>query len=287
MRCAEHPFALQAPTGLIFALLVVALLLPVLVGPLPAELSNSSWLLLAVLGLCRWRALRLPACFVLLALQASQQVHEQLAARYLGPPRILCALFQIEEITARSLVRFGPTKAAAPAPAVLQLSFEARRLQPASELDRTWRGQRLRLQVHAPAAALLRSLSSGQRLWLRVRVRPPFGRRNAAGFDYERWLFSKRIIATGTVLGGWGSVGADVNVLDRLRDRARRSLADLEAGAWLSALLLGDRSGLQPADWQLLRKTGIVHLLVFEQQKRVAVSRQFDLFKILVAERLR
>ncbi|MEM1433327.1 MAG: DNA internalization-related competence protein ComEC/Rec2 [Pseudomonadota bacterium] len=261
MLRAEQPFALRAPTGLIFALLSLAVLVPVLAGPLPAGLSSSPWLLLVALGLCRWPALRLPACLLLLALQASQRISEQLDARYLGPPRSLCAVFQIEVITARDELPRA-NRSGLPAAPVLQLRFEARVLAAATDLDRRWEGQRLRLLARAPPAALLVHLRPGQRVWLRTRVRPPFGRRNPAGFDYERWLFSKAISATGTVLGGVAAAGADSSLLLRVREHTGHLLADLPTGAWLSALLLGDRSGLQPADWTVLRGTGTVHLLV-------------------------
>lgn len=111
------------------------------------------------------------------------------------------------------------------------------------------------------------SVHAGEIWRLAVRVKRPQGLVNPQAFDYEAWLLAQRIGATGTVksgellrpadgLGAWR---------DSLRQRLLATPAQGRAGA-LTALVLGDGSGLSRADWQLLQNTGTVHLMVISGQ---------------------
>lgn len=124
---------------------------------------------------------------------------------------------------------------------------------------------RLRLSWYDDAPAL----TPGQRWRLSVKLRRPHGFFNPGGFDYERWLFWEGIDATGYVtdehvperLGRGGGPGA---WLDRWRDRLGRRIAGAVEGpaaALLPALTVGDRRGLDDADWQVLNATGTSHLV--------------------------
>lgn len=108
-------------------------------------------------------------------------------------------------------------------------------------------------------------VSSGERWRLAVKLKRPAGLLNPHGFDYQAWLLSRGIGATGTVKDGHRlqpSQGA-------WRDGTRRALAQVDAqgrsGA-LAALVLGDGAGLSREDWQVLQDTGTVHLLVISGQ---------------------
>ncbi|VXC03097.1 Competence protein ComEC [Pseudomonas sp. 8AS] len=111
------------------------------------------------------------------------------------------------------------------------------------------------------------ALQAGERWRLAVRLKRPQGLVNPQGFDYEAWLLAQRIGAGGTVKQGERLQAA--GGLSAWRDTLRRRV--LAVDAWhregaLAALVLGDDSGLSPADWRVLQDTGTVHLLVISGQ---------------------
>ena len=93
---------------------------------------------------------------------------------------------------------------------------------------------------------------------------------NPGGFDYERWLFSQNVGATGYVranpkpamlgrLSAWISIGVwRQNISDQLSLilDARPSLG------LIKALTIGDGSGITQNQWDVFRKTGATHLVV-------------------------
>jgi competence protein ComEC len=102
---------------------------------------------------------------------------------------------------------------------------------------------------------------SGERWRLAVKLKRPGGLANPGAFDYEAWLLAQRIGATGTVVDGTLLKPA----VSAWRDDIRQRLLSVDAygrEGGLTALVLGDDSGLSPADWQILQDTGTVHLLV-------------------------
>ena len=124
------------------------------------------------------------------------------------------------------------------------------------------------------------TLRAGERWRLRVRLKPPHGFMNPGGFDYERWLFQQRITATGHVLNRDENTrlgpGPGPFVVDRWRQelsaRLFESLGDAQgdtrpggeprpAAAVLRALVLGDRGGLTPAQWEVFARSGTSHLI--------------------------
>ncbi len=102
---------------------------------------------------------------------------------------------------------------------------------------------------------------------LPLRLTEPTGSVNFFVFDYERWLFAKRIHGRGYVTrasepervskGGGSIDGVRLEIREQLT--ARVPQASLGA---LLALALGDTSYLTPQQWQLLSATGTTHLLV-------------------------
>mgnify|MGYP003513305143 FL=1 len=111
------------------------------------------------------------------------------------------------------------------------------------------------------------ALQAGERWRLAVKLKRPRGQVNPHGFDYEAWLLAQRIGATGTVKAGQllqPHRGAS-SWRDRLRQRLLEAPAHGREGA-LAALVLGDGSGLSPADWKVLQDTGTVHLMVISGQ---------------------
>ena len=108
---------------------------------------------------------------------------------------------------------------------------------------------------------------SGDVWRLAVHLKQPRGLVNPQSFDYEAWLLSQRIGATGSVKSGQlitqgAGPGA---VREGLRQKLLAAGAAGQAGA-LSALVLGDGSGLSSADWSMFQQTGTVHLMVISGQ---------------------
>ncbi len=115
-------------------------------------------------------------------------------------------------------------------------------------------------------------LAPGQRWRFTVRLKPPRGYRNPGSFDYEAWLYQRRIRATGYVRAGPATLLAAQNgeLVTRLRARLREAVraalrdeqgaVDADAGI-LVALLTGFRGDLSPAQRRLLQRTGTSHLI--------------------------
>lgn len=112
-------------------------------------------------------------------------------------------------------------------------------------------------------------LRAGQRWRLHVRLKPAHGFANPGGFDFERWLFAQGIGATGSVRLGERAVLLDegpggqwlARLRQGLRERLRSALAGAPGVDLVVALVLGDRSGLTPERWGVLRRTGTGHLI--------------------------
>jgi len=115
-----------------------------------------------------------------------------------------------------------------------------------------------------------REIKVGERWRLPVRLKPSHGFANPGGFDYERWLFEQRVVATGNLRKtGMGPLLLDPGpgryALDRLRQRLAGHLAsvlkDHSALGLVQALTIGERSGFEPQDWEVLTRTGTNHLV--------------------------
>lgn len=96
-----------------------------------------------------------------------------------------------------------------------------------------------------------------------VTLRTPNGVYNPGGFDAEQRALQKRWAAQGYVRHAISAEGHRVTI-DRIRDalsgQIRRQIGDRQA-RFVSALALGDTRLLDDADWEILRRTGITHLI--------------------------
>lgn len=108
-------------------------------------------------------------------------------------------------------------------------------------------------------------VQSGERWRLAVKLKRPAGLINPEAFDYEAWLLAQRIGATGTVKDGQLLAPVKGGWRDRLRQRLLAVDAQGREGI-LSALVLGDSSGLSAEEWRVLQDTGTIHLLVISGQ---------------------
>tara|TARA_R110002051_G_scaffold65769_2_gene119078 strand:- start:15703 stop:18039 length:2337 start_codon:yes stop_codon:yes gene_type:complete len=99
-----------------------------------------------------------------------------------------------------------------------------------------------------------------------ARLRRPRGLANPGRFDYEAWLYAREIGAlasarSGELLALPHSAGLGP-VRAYIRQRLDAVFADTAQRSRLAALVVGDRSVLSKADWQVLQATGTSHLMV-------------------------
>jgi competence protein ComEC len=109
---------------------------------------------------------------------------------------------------------------------------------------------------------------AGENWRFSVRLKRPHGNLNPGGFDYEAWLLERGIRATGYVREG--------NKLDdfvarpacfveaareKLRDRIYRALAGAPYRGVIAALLMGEQRAISEKEWQVFRRTGVIHLM--------------------------
>jgi len=104
-------------------------------------------------------------------------------------------------------------------------------------------------------------VQQGQQLRLVVKVKPPHGLANEAAFNYQQWLFSEGIIATGYVKSQLEN--HLIKDVETVRQKLLNQMLafDLPNTSWLAALTFGYRGLLQTEDWQLVQKTGVAHLI--------------------------
>ncbi|WP_374088524.1 DNA internalization-related competence protein ComEC/Rec2 [Methylomicrobium lacus] len=124
---------------------------------------------------------------------------------------------------------------------------------------------RLRLTWYQTASVI----KAGQSWHFTVKLKRPHGTANPGGFDYERWLFSEGIGATGYIRSAPPpeliEEAADADVAgfrQALADRLSGLAANATRLALIRALTLGDGSQITQAEWDVFRKTGTTHLIV-------------------------
>lgn len=99
-----------------------------------------------------------------------------------------------------------------------------------------------------------------------AKLRAPYSFVNPYGFDYEGWLLSRGVDASGYLVSH-EVISADTSVWARLIDLRQRGVARSaelpgKAGEIVPALLFGESGYLEKASWLDLQMTGTVHLLV-------------------------
>ena len=249
-----------------------------LVAAMPIPALWLSWLGLPILWLA-WRRGRWVAA-VLLAFLAGATYSLAVAGTLVaGTP----AFDQRVDCEVTGVVRDLPDDRPDRRRFVLALS-EARASDSSSvEADHVCRslpaGGRLRLSDYTAEDSRV-PIRSGYRYRLTARLKPLHEMANPGGFDYRRWLFRHRVLATGYLRDGPESLGegsGPVAAVDRLRaaSRARLDAAlahaaesagfsggmHVAADGLLPGLAIGDRSGLGDRQWDFLLATGTNHLL--------------------------
>lgn len=110
-------------------------------------------------------------------------------------------------------------------------------------------------------------VNSGELWHFEATLRRPAGMANPGGFDYEAWLYAQGIGAQGSIRSGEPVLEpSSFSELTAWRSNIRRRLGDVlgdQPGATrLVALIVGDKSVLSRADWEVLQATGTSHLMV-------------------------
>jgi competence protein ComEC len=115
-----------------------------------------------------------------------------------------------------------------------------------------------------------RQIINADETWkLVVRMKRPSGFLNPGGFDYEKWLFTERISATGYIREEpeinqrlksppWWSVD---HLRQTIHQKIQTGVEDKASAAILSALIVAVRTKFDDKQWKLLQQTGTSHLV--------------------------
>ena len=127
------------------------------------------------------------------------------------------------------------------------------------------RGQKLLLKRYSQIDA---DIHSCERWSVQLRLKPVYGLRNNAGFDYQGFLFQQGIQIKGYLRSATKVSAATDFCINAWREQWRSYLIDhfyphsAEMLAWLSALSIGDKSLLNAQQRQTLQLSGSFHLFV-------------------------
>jgi competence protein ComEC len=113
-------------------------------------------------------------------------------------------------------------------------------------------------------------VKAGQHWSFTIKLKRPHGTLNPGAFDYERWLFTEGIGATGSVrsqpkavLLTRDSAWRNVSIWRQaITDLLTQALPDSKNLGLIKALTLGDGSSISQAQWDIFRSTGTTHLFV-------------------------
>lgn len=127
-----------------------------------------------------------------------------------------------------------------------------------------WAG---RVAVDAPVPVV----HAGERWQLTVRLKRPHGNVNPGGFDLEAWLLQQNLRATGAVIDVTTNLRVDAfagrardhlqRTRERIRARILAALPDAPYAGIVVALAIGDQRAIPEAQWTVLNRTGIGHLV--------------------------
>ncbi|MDN7138500.1 DNA internalization-related competence protein ComEC/Rec2 [Pseudidiomarina sp. 1ASP75-14] len=113
-------------------------------------------------------------------------------------------------------------------------------------------------QAHAQAPQRLPR--QGETWQFSVRLRHPQGTRNEGGMRYHRYLLGQGVNALGSIRSGQYLSGA-VSWRQNLVSAVEAALGKVELKGPLLALLVGERYQMSDADWTLVQRTGLAHLI--------------------------
>ncbi|MFP2769292.1 DNA internalization-related competence protein ComEC/Rec2 [Oceanisphaera sp. KMM 10153] len=199
------------------------------------------WLPLVCLGCLCWRPRPATACLLFGLVWALCYSHWQLS--WLQAPD----LFQRSQLVAGTVDSVQHRENGASRLIVSLKSLNGQALSPRPRVLLSWYGQ-----SEPPAV--------GDNIQSISRLQPPHSLLNPGSFNSARWLLGQGITARGYLTGTLGHQAVVASKRTRLARHIGTLTADLPARRWLLALSVGDRSGLQQDDWDMLRGLGVSHL---------------------------
>jgi len=112
---------------------------------------------------------------------------------------------------------------------------------------------------------------AGERWQLTVRLKRPHSTSNPYGYDFELWMLERNIRASGYVRQAPAATRLDAHVnrpgywmemaRESVSQRMAEVLQDKPYAGVLKALAIGEDDAISQQDWQVFRRTGIVHLV--------------------------
>ncbi|HFC91208.1 MAG TPA: DNA internalization-related competence protein ComEC/Rec2 [Leucothrix mucor] len=130
---------------------------------------------------------------------------------------------------------------------------------------------RIKLSLYHRKTIELKKLIAGQKWRFRVRLKQPSGFMNQGGFDYEKWLFTNRIRATGYVRYSaqnivlksppWYSLHYQRQQIAYKINQLLAKDSSHNMHAIISALAVASRDEMSESQWELFRHTGTSHLM--------------------------
>lgn len=111
-------------------------------------------------------------------------------------------------------------------------------------------------------------LMAGERWALTLKLKPAHGLKNPGGFDYQKWLLGKGIVATGYVVPSsqpmrriQGSSYSILALRQSLQDFIDATVHSKTRAAILAALAVGSRALLTASIWRVFQNSGTSHLI--------------------------
>ena len=106
-------------------------------------------------------------------------------------------------------------------------------------------------------------LALGENFTAQVKIKPIFGALNEAGYDAEKDLFSKRILAKAKVtsFSAQRHDAPSLSIRSSLHQRVSDQIKGLTNSRFILALTFADRNLLSDEDWLALKRLGLTHLV--------------------------
>lgn len=115
------------------------------------------------------------------------------------------------------------------------------------------------------------SVHAGERWQLTVRLKQPHGTSNPHGYDFELWALENNVRAVGYVNNKGNNIrlsqlaGGYAYRIESWREAIRNKISNTLGNApytgIITALTIGDQDSISQAQWQLFRRTGVIHLM--------------------------
>ncbi len=105
-------------------------------------------------------------------------------------------------------------------------------------------------------------LTLGDEVYLSASIKPVWGKLNEAGFDLEKYLFSEGVVADVTYRAGTRyRIHSSTNLRSQWFESSLQRLNRLGNTDLIMALSFGYRELIHPQRWDLLKSSGLIHLM--------------------------